>query len=123
MDSYLQRPPFPDKGIQIPSGFPHSPSGWSHKDAKAIAQAEGLTLTDEHWQLIRSLQAYYAHKKNHQVITVRELHDALEKEFGADGGLKLLHEILPGGPVAQGCRLAGLDAPPGAADPSFGSTV
>jgi tRNA 2-thiouridine synthesizing protein E len=32
-----------------------------------------------------------------------------------------LFEIIPGGPVAQGCRLAGLKPPPGSVDPSFGS--
>jgi hypothetical protein len=30
---------------------------------------------------------------------------------------------LPGGPVAQGCRIAGLTAPAGVTDKSFGSSA
>lgn len=41
--------------------------------------------------------------------------------FHALGGLKFLYKMLPGGPVAQGCRLAGLKVPAGAKDKSFGS--
>jgi tRNA 2-thiouridine synthesizing protein E len=52
---------------------------------------------------------------------VRELHDALDERFHARGGIKFLYEQFPGGPIAQGCRFAGLQAPAGAADKSFGS--
>jgi len=54
-------------------------------------------------------------------INIRELKDALEEAFHREGGLRYLHRLFPGGPVAQGCRLAGLVAPPGAVDKSFGS--
>ncbi|WP_370738165.1 hypothetical protein [Solemya elarraichensis gill symbiont] len=30
---------------------------------------------------------------------------------------------MPGGPIALGCRLAGLPVPPGAVDKSFGSAL
>ena len=52
---------------------------------------------------------------------MRELHDALDEHFHAKGGMKFLYTVLPGGPVAQGCRLAGLTPPAGSVDPSFGS--
>ncbi|MGB5339763.1 MAG: sulfite reductase, partial [Gammaproteobacteria bacterium] len=35
--------------------------------------------------------------------------------------LKYLYTLLPGGPVAQGCRLAGLEPPAGSQDAGFGS--
>jgi len=34
-----------------------------------------------------------------------------------------LYQIIPGGPVAEGCRLAGLSVPAGAVDKSFGSVA
>ena len=64
------------------------------------------------------LQGYFA---AHERPNVRELHDALDESFHARGGLRYLYTLFPGGPVAQGCRFAGLKAPSGAADKSFGS--
>lgn len=102
--------------------FPHAPEGWSKDAAMKIAQQEGLKLTDEHWAVVRALQEYFA-RHDPKGINTRELQDALDEKFHADGGIKHLYRILPGGPVAQGCRLAGLPAPAGATDKGFGSTM
>lgn len=99
-------------------GFPNAPDDWSPGTAKAVAAQDGLELTEDHWETVRALQSYFAHNEQRNV---RALHDALDERFHAKGGIKYLYEILPGGPVAQGCRLAGLQAPAGAADRSFGS--
>ena len=32
-------------------GFPHAPLDWSREDAEGVARSEGMTLTDEHWQV------------------------------------------------------------------------
>jgi tRNA 2-thiouridine synthesizing protein E len=98
--------------------FPDAPSGWTRADAEATATAEGLTLTDHHWEVIRALQHFFA---GDEAPNVRAVHDALDERFHQHGGLKYLYTILPGGPVAQGCRLAGLEPPSGAVDSSFGS--
>jgi len=98
--------------------FPQAPADWTRSSAEASAQTDGIQLTDDHWAAIRALQSYFA---SHERPNVRELHDALEEAFHAKGGLKYLYEIFPGGPVAQGCRFAGLQAPSGATDKSFGS--
>jgi tRNA 2-thiouridine synthesizing protein E len=71
---------------------------------------------------VRALQEYYA-RRAAEAINLRELHDALEERFHRQGGLKYLYQLFPGGPVAQGCRLAGLKAPAGAADKGFGSVA
>lgn len=103
--------------------FPHAPAGWSREEAERLAQAEGLQLSDTHWRLVRALQEYFQRHADTPNIQIRELHDALDETFHAEGGLKRLYELFPGGPVAQGCRIAGLKPPAGAVNPSFGSVV
>jgi tRNA 2-thiouridine synthesizing protein E len=98
--------------------FPDAPTDWTRASAEATAKAEGIELTDDHWAVIRALQHFF---RGDEAPSVRSMHDALDERFHAQGGIKHLYEIFPGGPIAQGCRLAGLEAPPGAVDPSFGS--
>jgi tRNA 2-thiouridine synthesizing protein E len=98
--------------------FPHAPAEWTRADAEAAAAQDGVSLTGDHWEAIKALQGYFA---AHERANVRELHDALDESFHDRGGLRYLYTLFPGGPVAQGCRFAGLKAPSGAADKSFGS--
>ena len=98
--------------------FPHAPEGWTSAHAEAQAKKEGLTLNETHWQTIIGLQEYYS---KHEKICVRELVDALEEKFHAEGGMRHLYRELPLGPIAQGCRLAGLQAPADSHSEGFGS--
>ena len=100
------------------AGFPDAPPGWTREKAAAIARDEGLDLGDDHWEAVRALQGLFARAER---ARAREIHDALEEHFHARGGVRYAYELFPGGPVAQGCRIAGLEPPPGAQDPSFGS--
>lgn len=103
--------------------FPHAPPDWTREDALTTARAEGLRLTDDHWEAIRAIQRYYADHDDDTVMNLRALHDALDEHFHPQGGLKFLYTLFPGGPIAQSCRLAGLKAPSIAADNSFGSVA
>jgi tRNA 2-thiouridine synthesizing protein E len=103
--------------------FPHAPDEWTRQDALDVARDEGFEMTSEHWELVRALQSYYANHEDAARINQRDLHDALDERFHAQGGIKHLYEIFPGGPIAQGCRLAGLKAPFMATDRSFGSVA
>ena len=102
--------------------FPHAPMDWSREDAEEMAKSEHLWLTEEHWQAVCALQEFYA-QHDETAINVRELHDALDEHFHPEGGIKYLYQLFPKGPVAQGCRLAGLQPPAGAQDRGFGSVV
>ncbi len=110
------------RGAEPDPDFPNAPVAWTRAHAQDIAEKEGLTLSEEHWEIIRALQNYYA-RNDANAINMRMLHDALDEKFHIHGGLKHLYEILPGGPIAQGCKLAGLKAPFMATDPSFGSVA
>ena len=95
---------------------------WSETTAKEIASAEGIILSNEHIEVLYALREYYSrHEFPH--INMRELHDALDEKFHVKGGMKYLYTLFPGGPVAQGCRFAGLEPPAGAVDKGFGSVV
>jgi len=100
--------------------FPNAPAEWRQAAAAARAAEEGLNAGDDHWEAVRALQEYYS-RHDQQDINARELHDALDEKFHDKGGIKYLYTLFPGGPIAQGCRLAGLEAPAGSADSSFGS--
>lgn len=102
--------------------FTYAPAGWSQDAASSSAAAEDLEMTAGHWDTVRALQEFYARHDNAH-INARELHDALEERFHSRGGMKYLYGLFPGGPVTQGCRLAGLEPPAGSADKSFGSVM
>ncbi len=113
------------KAILDPTGqderdesFPNAPRGWSREFASEQAVADDLELSEDHWEVIRVLQACYADEED---PPVRRVADALEARFSDKGGRKHLFQLLPGGPIAQGCRLASLVPPPGSVDKSFGS--
>jgi TusE/DsrC/DsvC family sulfur relay protein len=100
--------------------FRDAPDGWTPAQARALAAKAGLTLTEDHWEVIRVLQGCY---KDEVSPRIRLLHDALAARFAGKGGMKYLFGILPGGPIAQGCALAGLKPPAGATNISFGSVA
>ena len=103
-----------------PESFPNAPADWDIKTATATAKADGMTLSDDHWDLIHALQEYYSKV---EFPNLRQIKDALDEKFHSRGGMKYLYQIIPGGPIAEGCRLAGLHVPAGAVDKSFGSTA
>jgi len=102
------------------AGFPDAPHGWTPDTAMQVAASEGLTLTEEHWEVVRAMQEFCS--KN-EFFNLRQCTDALDEAFHGKGGLKHLYKLLPGGPVAQGCRLAGIEPPSGTVDKSFGSVA
>jgi TusE/DsrC/DsvC family sulfur relay protein len=100
--------------------FPNAPEGWTQAEATSQAAEDGLSAGNGHWDMVRALQEFYSRHDDPR-INSRELHDALEERFHSNGGMKYLYELFPGGPITQGCRLAGLEPPAGSSDKGFGS--
>ena len=93
---------------------------WNREVAEKYARESDLKLTPEHWEVIGFLRTHY--KEHGPVGHARELAHALDVRFAKNGGSKHLYQLFPGGPVRQASHIAGLPAPPGAVDPSFGTT-
>ncbi len=93
---------------------------WSRDEAMKLADNEGLALTDAHWQVIDFLRNRYLEHGDPE--SAREVADDLEAAFTQQGGNRFLRRLFPGGPVTQGCRIAGLPVPAYSQDPSFGTS-
>lgn len=116
MDSILH----PGAESAVDPDFPHAPAGWTRTDGLDLAEHEGIALSEPHWDAIRALHEYFS-RHAHIQVSARDVHDALDEKFHAQGGLKYLYILFPGGPIAQGCRIAGLEPPPGSVSAGFGS--
>jgi tRNA 2-thiouridine synthesizing protein E len=89
-------------------GYIKNLDDWSEDYACALAVQEGVELTDEHWQIIHYLRAYY---EEHCVqAQVRTMIKHFTQEWGREKGSNhYLHDLFrKGGPQKQGNRLAGL---------------
>lgn len=76
--------------------------------AAAIAAAEGITLGEDHWKVIRYLRDEY--REHGQTPNFRHLLKALSEVLpGCDS--KTLYELFPLGPAKQAVRIAGLPQP------------
>ena len=122
MNNTPQDFPRPGHERQPPEDFPNAPANWTRADTEAAARQEGLTLTDSHWAVVRALQDICA-RSEEPAMNARNLHDALDERFHAEGGIRHLYTLFPKGPLAQGCLLAGLEPPGGTRDQGFGSAV
>jgi len=110
----------PGTAWSAPPEFPHAPRGWTPEFATAQATKEGLSLGEDHWEVVRALQEFFERHQGDRIV-VRELRDALDERFHSRGAARHLYQLFPEGPIAQGCRIAGLEPPSGSVDPSFGS--
>ncbi|MGB5834206.1 MAG: TusE/DsrC/DsvC family sulfur relay protein [Thiohalocapsa sp.] len=89
-------------------GYLVDPSDWSEEFARALAEQEGLALTQQHWEVIRFLRARFAQQGTQ--ATVRDMIAHFRRVWGREqGSNRSLHQLFPrGGPQKQGNRLAGL---------------
>jgi len=102
-----------------PAGYLDELPEWNRNIAEQAAAEEGIELSERHWEVLHFLRRRFA--THGQVRYARELTHELEKEIAGNRGSRYLFELFPGGPVTQGCRIAGLPAPPYHDDRSFGS--
>ena len=93
-------------------GYLSNLSDWEKDVADVMAKADGIDLSDDHWEIINFLREYY---EEYQIApAVRVLTKAVGKKLGKDkGNSKYLYELFPYGPGKQACKFAGLPKPTG----------
>ena len=92
-----------DQGYLLEADF-------SEEVVRVIAAAEGITLTDAHWQVVGYLRDEYRDKG--ATPNFRNLLKGLADVMpGCDS--KALYDLFPVGPAKQGAKVAGLPQPIG----------
>jgi TusE/DsrC/DsvC family sulfur relay protein len=88
-------------------GYLLEPSDWSEDWARETARAMDIDLTDEHWDAIRFMRAFY---DEHRVpADARFVMRHLTETRGAQRNR--LFELFPYGYPGQACRIAGMRRP------------
>lgn len=100
---------------QIPArnneGFLEDARAWSPEIAAIIAGEDGITLTDNHWEIISFLRDFY---EQHEISppSNRLFVKAVKEAFGEEKGNSIyLMQLFPGTPAKTACRIAGLPRP------------
>lgn len=101
----------PDNGA-IPAaldeeGYLVDPDAWTEEIARALAAREGLALTEEHWDVIRFMRAFYEERRI--AADARYVLRHLAESRGQDRNA--LFRLFPYGYVKQACKIAGMRKP------------
>lgn len=83
---------------------------FSEEVVRVIAQAEGITLIDDHWKVVNFLREQYR-EHGHTPNFRNMLKGVSEVIPGCDS--KALYDLFPMGPAKQGAKVAGLPQPYG----------
>ncbi|MDP2562978.1 TusE/DsrC/DsvC family sulfur relay protein [Psychrobium sp. 1_MG-2023] len=83
---------------------------WNEQVALHIASLENITMTEEHWEVVRFIRNFYLEFNTSPAV--RMLVKAVAKEFGPEkGNSRYLYKLFPKGPAKQATRIAGLPKP------------
>lgn len=91
-------------------GYLKDTAQWSEAMALVIAEQEGLTLSAEHWEVLRFVRDFYLEFNTSPAI--RMLVKAMANKFGEEkGNSRYLYRLFPKGPARQATKIAGLPKP------------
>lgn len=83
---------------------------WNENLAVFIADQEGLYMSDNHWQVIRFIRAFYLEFNTSPAM--RPLIKAMQKKYGTTKiSSRYLYHLFPQGPAKQATKIAGLPKP------------
>ena len=106
-----------DKVIETDEeGYLLNPNDWDECVAEAIAEKEGIQLTDMHWAMINYFRTFYEDHMRHPTMhewvkTLGRFHGKPFEE--AKAYRDFLYKLFPQGPVPILCKLSGLPKPTG----------
>lgn len=91
-------------------GYLVEPSEWNEAVAQELAKRAGITMEEDHWDVIRFMRQYY---EEHQIAAdVRHVSKHLSARYGSDARNRIF-ELFPYGYVGQACKIAGMKRPRG----------
>jgi tRNA 2-thiouridine synthesizing protein E len=90
------------------NGFLESLDDWDKAVAEVIAAVEGITLTQDHWDVIDYLRDAYVNHNGEQPNNRAILKAMQEKWPGRKVDNKTLFDLFPGNPSKQAGMIAGL---------------
>ncbi|AXY41535.1 TusE/DsrC/DsvC family sulfur relay protein [Halomonas sp. JS92-SW72] len=93
-----------------PEGYLVNLNDWTPEVARSLAEEEGITLTDEHWEVVQVLRDFY--QRFEQAPAMRPLVKAVARALGEEKGRSIhLMRLFPGSPAKLAARIAGLPKP------------
>lgn len=101
----------PSKKIKLdPEGYLVNQQQWNIEIANLLAEDEGLTLTEKHWEIIQLVRDFY--NRYEMAPAMRPLVKATKQTLGDDKGNSIyLMTLFPGSPPKRIARIAGLPKP------------
>ena len=91
-------------------GYLKETTQWNEAMAEVIAGQEGITLSVEHWEVVRFVREFYLEFNTSPAI--RMLVKAMANKFGEEkGNSRYLYRLFPKGPAKQATKIAGLPTP------------
>ena len=83
---------------------------WNEDVAVLLASTDDMTLSEEHWEVIRFVRAFYLTYNTSPAI--RALTKAMKAEFGEEkSSSRYLYRLFIEGPAKQATKYAGLPKP------------
>lgn len=89
------------------TGYLANQDDWSEDLCRHLAAADGIELTDAHWDLINYLRDEYFNNAQSTPNT-RTIVKAMSDKWGREIESKEVYDLFPLDPSKQGGRLAGL---------------
>jgi TusE/DsrC/DsvC family sulfur relay protein len=80
---------------------------WTEEVAEAIAQKEGITMTDKHWDIVKYLRDEHFNNAGNEPNERTILKD-MAKLWGGKPTSKDMYNLFPQMPSKQGRKIAGL---------------
>jgi len=97
-----------ESGDRTARGFLSDPRQWSPAVASALAEAEGVELTDTHWVVLKAIRDFYTENQvpaSYHVLC-EEVEEALRPyKYNCVHAMK---QLFPRGGIKQASRIAGV---------------
>lgn len=84
---------------------------YSEDAVRVIAEAEGISLNEDHWKVIAFMRDKY--REEGHTPNFRNMLKAVAEDVIPSCDSKALYDLFPTGPAKQACKIGGLPQPLG----------